>query len=263
LTPDPTGLGCGPFGSTTPTTLSDSIFDDASADDVISPSWDCFASAEESAIVPMAVSARGAGLGTSIVTEHSLCLPVVRCGFPAQLSGTPVERSIFSGTTKCGSLARRIVFVCDSSGSMMNKWVPLCAELQKAVDGLKPYQSFDIILFGSSNVAMFGGGRLQPGTPANRGRVKQFLDGHSTTGQTDPMYALAEAFRHQPDLVFLLTDGEFSNNRAVIGKIGELNKNKSAKVNTILFNESSDERADTVLRQIANENGGMFNHAKP
>ncbi len=46
-----------------------------------------------------------------------------------------------------GGNARQIVFVCDASGSMLNKMATLKSELQKAVAGLKVVQSFNIIFF--------------------------------------------------------------------------------------------------------------------
>ena len=43
--------------------------------------------------------------------------------------------------------ARRIAFVCDASGSMINKLASLKMELQKAITGLKPIQSFTVVFF--------------------------------------------------------------------------------------------------------------------
>ena len=42
--------------------------------------------------------------------------------------------------------ARRIVFVCDPSGTMLNKMASLKDQLQRAVASLRPFQSFDIVL---------------------------------------------------------------------------------------------------------------------
>jgi hypothetical protein len=44
-----------------------------------------------------------------------------------------------------GGSARTIVFVCDCTGSMINKIAQLKVELSRAVQNLKPIQSFDIV----------------------------------------------------------------------------------------------------------------------
>src|SRR5687768_10634510 len=51
-----------------------------------------------------------------------------------------------------GQLSRgsrgRIAFCCDASGSMIDKFVTLKEELEKAIEGLRPTQSFSLRFFG-------------------------------------------------------------------------------------------------------------------
>jgi len=68
----------------------------------------------------------------------------------------------------------------------------------------------------------------------------------------------------KPELIYILTDGDFRDNQAVLKRIGELNRDRKAHVNTIAFVNDSD--TDTafleLLQQIARENGGTFKHVR-
>ena len=82
----------------------------------------------------------------------------------------------------------------------------------------------------------------------------------TTAGQTDPIPALELAFKQKPQLIFLLTDGDFPDNNAVLSRCRELNKDHTVKINTIAFVGDSDNDVEfmKVLTDIAKENGGLF-----
>ena len=63
-----------------------------------------------------------------------------------------------------GGNAREIVFLCDATGSMLNKMATLKDELNKAVVGLRPIQSFDIIFYQDVKVEQFQK-TMVPATP--------------------------------------------------------------------------------------------------
>ena len=63
--------------------------------------------------------------------------------------------------------------------------------------------------------------------------------------------------RRGESVIYLLTDGEFPDNKKVINAIKQLNKAKHISVNTILFNNNSLD-ATRVLKKIAEENNGIF-----
>ena len=56
---------------------------------------------------------------------------------------------------------------------------------------------------------------------------------------------------------YILTDGDFPNNDQVIAEIRRLNKDKKVKINTIAFMDRG-EAYEKLLKQIADENGGLF-----
>lgn len=159
--------------------------------------------------------------------------------------------------------ARRIAFVCDASGSMLNKMASLKLELNKKIQSLRVIQSFSVIFFQEPRYTALGE-QLLSATPANKRKAGVFLEGATATGSTDPIPGIQAAFRQQPQLIYLLTDGDFPDNAAVLRTIRELNKDHKVRVNTIAFVGSSD--TDTafldLLKTIAQENGGTFRHVR-
>lgn len=159
--------------------------------------------------------------------------------------------------------ARRIVFVCDASGSMIAKFPLLKGELDKAITGLHPVQSFSIIFFQDTDCDAFPKEKkLVAASPRNMSKAKEFIQGVTTTGTTDPIPGIERAFKLQPQTIYLLTDGDFPDNAAVLKKCRELNPNKKVKVNTIAFTGESDKDTDFIdlLKTIAKESGGTYRH---
>ncbi len=154
--------------------------------------------------------------------------------------------------------ARLVSYVCDASGSMMNKFDGLRMEIRKAVDVLKPIQSFSIIFFQEDKEAALAP-QLVVANPANKRKAFDFLDRVSAHGATDPIPGLRLAFQQKPQLVYLLTDGDFPDNDKVLEFIRQNNKDKAVKINTIAFMDRG-EAYEKVLQTIASENGGTFKY---
>jgi uncharacterized protein with von Willebrand factor type A (vWA) domain len=135
-------------------------------------------------------------------------------------------------------------------------------ELKRSIDILQPIQAFNVLFFRDEKVLTASQSQLLMANPENKRKTYDFLGEVESRGGTDPVPALTMAFRQRPQLIYLLTDGDFPDNERVIRKIRELNREKRVKVNTIAFISSSDEDAVkgfvAVLKQIAQENGGQF-----
>jgi hypothetical protein len=176
--------------------------------------------------------------------------------------GTPsggtmgVKNPVFGRTT-----VRRVTFVCDASGSMLNKMGTLKHQLSQAVQHLDLTQSFGIVFFQDENYAALDSNLLMA-TPENKIRAEKFLDDVIPKGETKPIPGIELAFKQKPELIYILTDGDFPDNEAVLKRIRELNRDKKVKVNTIAF--VSDTDTDTafmdLLKQIAKENNGVYKH---
>ena len=152
--------------------------------------------------------------------------------------------------------AMKVVYLCDSSGSMMNKFDTLRQELRKAADGLKPIQSFDIIFFSEDSFVALDK-QLMLATPEVKRKAYDFLEKTAPHGSSDPIPGLKAAFAAQPQLIYMLTDGDFPNNAQLLEELRKLNKDKKVKINTIAFMDRGEEY-EKLLKQIADENGGLF-----
>jgi hypothetical protein len=187
---------------------------------------------------------------------------------PLAIFGTPGGGAIglHGPVFGSGGNARRIVFVCDATGSMLNKMSVLQAQLQDAVTALKPYQSFNIVFFyDGPKVQAADMNALLPATPENKRNAFKFLENVTSTGQTDPIPALQLAFRQKPDLVYLLSDGGLDDNlrtnKEVTDEIDRLNPGHKVKINTIMF-DGYQEEAEAVMTKIAKDTGGKYRYVK-
>jgi hypothetical protein len=174
-------------------------------------------------------------------------------------NGSPTARSIFRGRGGGGGdgLPPTVVFVCDASGSMVNKFDDLRGELRKAIVGLKPSQSFNIIFFQGDKALALDERQLLVNKPENRAKAFAFLDSVAACKTTDPTVALDMALRQRPGLIWLLTDGDFPDNEAVHRFLAQRNTPRIAAINTIAYVDRG-ESYEQVLRRIAQDNSGVF-----
>lgn len=179
--------------------------------------------------------------------------------------GRPQEGGIGTAIFAPSREARRIVFICDATGTMIQKLGTLKHEIQLAIQHLKPYQSFNVIFFsdgGKYHIASRDG--MIVSNADNKGQAMTFLESVVSSGTTDPTPAIEAAFRLQPDLVYFLSDGEFNNLKpydAVIRQFDKSNVSRKARVNTILF-ETYDREAEQVMQRVAQEHGGSYRYVR-
>ena len=159
--------------------------------------------------------------------------------------------------------ARKVVFIADTSLSVHVSG-QLGNEISKAVVEHSPAVHFSIIIPTEGGLKAFPeDAALTPSTRENQRKADAFLD-EATGTASDPIASIELAFSRKPDLIYLFSDGDFPDNKAVIAKIAELNKDKKVKVNTVgyLAPGDSDSGFLEVLRGIAKENGGTFRSVK-
>jgi hypothetical protein len=161
-----------------------------------------------------------------------------------------------------GGSARSIAFTCDASGSMIPKFGLLRRELQLAIDHLAQVQRFSITFYADRKAIAFEKGALVYATEENKRKAATWLDGNYPSGQTDPLPSLEIAFREKPELLYILTDGEFDNNAEVLKRVTAMNRERRTRVNTIAFIDKDADRAAEAfvefLTTLAHRNGGEF-----
>jgi hypothetical protein len=187
-------------------------------------------------------------------------------GLPGTGTGAGPRNPVFRSV---GGNAKHIVFVCDASGSMTNKFATLKEQLNRAISKLRPPQTFDIIFFQNGKaICLSRDGVRQDSmilaTQDMKRRASAFLEEMTIGSDSDPSEALRIGFSRKPDLLYLLTDGDFPDNDAVRAKVTALNQRRTdgskAKVNTIAFLNDNETNPSirATLEKIAQDQEGTF-----
>ncbi len=138
--------------------------------------------------------------------------------------------------------ANKIAYVVDFSGSIIVAVDDLKRELKRSIGRLKPTQSFSVVIFYST-----GGGRdeqfrtesfrpqLQAATADIRRKFFTWIDRQAPRGQTEPLAAVKRALSHEPDVVFLFSDGYFDD--SLVDSIKQANDKTRARIYCVVFDE--------------------------
>ncbi len=154
-----------------------------------------------------------------------------------------------------GGVAGKIVYVVDRSGSMTDSIMYVKYELKRSIRMLKPNQQFYVVFYSSGPPVEMPSRRLVPATEPNKLAAYEFIDSIVPVGQTDPSKALERAFEVGPELIYLLTDGEFD--KKIVNLIDKLNRGDKVTVHTLCFIYTGGE---PLLQQIAQANGGTYKY---
>ncbi|HEX8914653.1 MAG TPA: hypothetical protein VF796_20045, partial [Humisphaera sp.] len=169
-----------------------------------------------------------------------------------------------------GGNARKIVFICDATGTMINKMSVLRRELKAAVKDLRNgVQSYKIVWYTDNGKVLTEKGPGKEGlivcSVNNKDATFTWLDDITPAGTTDPIPAIQAAFALKPDLIYFLSDGEFNNLRSYKEVLDEVVKgsqsSKGTKVNTILF-DTIDPDAQKVMEDMSKQTNGRFRAVK-
>ena len=153
--------------------------------------------------------------------------------------------------------AAKIVYVVDRSGSMTDSIDFVKAELKRSIAELGDDAEFHIIFYSSGPPVEMPTRRLVHATQRNKDLAFEFVDRIVPEGETDPSKALQRAFAARPELIYLLTDGEFD--RGIVDLAKRLNVGGRVRVFTIGFLYTQPGTpAEGILKQIAGENGGEY-----
>lgn len=153
--------------------------------------------------------------------------------------------------------ARRIVYVVDRSGSMTDSLYIVKMELRTSITEVGEETEFHVIFYSSGAPIEMPTRRLVHATERNKRLAYEFIDTVIAGGETDPSQAIKRAFAVRPELVYLLTDGEFD--RGIIDLVKRLNVGGGVRVFTIGFLYTHPGTAgEGILKRIAAENGGEY-----
>jgi len=209
---------------------------------------------------------RGPEIGEEVTMEKSQTpLGVIGIGGLRDI-GTGKKLVISGGNVnffgvKGGKNITSVVYVVDASSSMDGRRIERAkAELKRSISELNLANRFTVFFFSDPDkVREFQPQRgLVIASGENKEACYRFIDSVEALGSTYPGPALERALRYKPDVLYLLTDGEFTE--PVDGIIAVLNKDRHTKINTIGFclNAQRDAQFINTLRRIARQNKGTF-----
>ncbi len=150
--------------------------------------------------------------------------------------------------------ARKIVYVVDRSGSMMDTFVYVQAELRRSISALRRSQKFHVIFFNTGLPLENPPKRLVSAIDAHKEQFFMFLEGVTPSGGTKPAAAMRRALALEPDLIYLLSDGIDFEPR-LLEDLDEWNRSRRVQIYTIAY---LDQTGRELLEQIAREHRGEF-----
>ncbi len=178
--------------------------------------------------------------------------------------GTTAEGGIKADFYGTGGNARKIIYIVDASGSLIDSLPFVIQELKDSISGLSDQQQYSIIFFQAGDPI-----EVPPkGWKTANAEIKRLtMDWISLEsahiiprGKTDPIKAIQMAIRYKPELVFVLSDnitgrGEYEVDRAELLKFLKDNTDPKTKINTIQFLYPD---SLNTLKDIAAQHGGIY-----
>lgn len=156
---------------------------------------------------------------------------------------------------------KSFVFVVDCSGSMNHpregfaktRFQAVRIELVKSIAAMDKDMKFFVIFFNHQPHPM-PARSLQSALPEIQKRFLEWTAKRQAGGGTDPRAALLQALRLQPDVIYLLTDGDFGFK--IKQDLGKMVQNR-VSIHTFAFGNRNSE---AMLKTIASANGGEYHY---
>jgi Ca-activated chloride channel family protein len=178
----------------------------------------------------------------------------------ANARGPTTSLGLFGSREAVGN---SFIFLIDRSKSMGGKGLGVLQdaekELVRVLKPLQPEHRFQVIVYHDKTVYM-NERRLLSGTEENKAAVSEFLSGKAAFGATEHELALRSALSHEPDVIFLLTDGgEPALDGLKLRRIAKLAGSRTA-VHCLHFGSGPLQEEDNFLRRLAALTGGEYGY---
>ncbi len=149
--------------------------------------------------------------------------------------------------------AYRVVYVVDVSASLMIYIDDIVREMRDSIRGLIPTQKFHIVLARPRQVEELPPRRLVPAIARYKKEADTFLatiDRIPKPGKADPIEAMRRAFAVEPDLIYLLSDGDYADIEDLLeAELQRLNARKEVCITAIGFHPPRPEGGKPELLQ--------------
>jgi len=180
---------------------------------------------------------------------------IAMCGW-AKADDKPADAAVkFYGVADA---AKKVVYVLDHSGSMLDTFDSLRQEAIRSVNALAPEQAFSVVMFSEAASVIFP--KLQQATPEAKRDFAMKLAAYRAQGMNDDLLdpferALEAAFKMEPEVIYFLTDGRFDPR--LTDFMTKLNKDKKVRLHTLAF-VNNDAAYKDQLKELAKKNGGSY-----
>ena len=151
--------------------------------------------------------------------------------------------------------ARSIVYVVDRSGSMIDVFDDLRAELKRSIDRLRKSQKYHVIFYSTDPPLESPPARLVNAIRATKEVTFEFIDQVMPEGMTQPIEAMRRAFLLEPDLIYFLSDGDIPTADQLKEELRLWNKEEKVRIFTIAYVSTAGRQ---LLEEIAREHNGEF-----
>lgn len=149
--------------------------------------------------------------------------------------------------------ARSVVYVVHRSASLDPIEDLVKSELSGAVNRLEAHQKFDLLWFMVNDTAK-PSAALRPAVDAEKAALRKELKDVVFRGAGDPRAALSEALALKPDVIYVLTDGNFETE--FVDAVTKRNAGRT-RIHAIALDLDGPE-GWTNLAKMAKDNGGRF-----
>jgi hypothetical protein len=159
--------------------------------------------------------------------------------------------------------AYKVVYVVDVSASLMIYIDDIVREMRDSIRGLIPTQKFHVVLARPRQVEELPPRRLVPAIAKYKREADTFLatiDRIPKPGKADPIEAMRRAFAASPDLIYFLSDGDYTDiENELERELQRLNPGKDVCITTIGFHPPRPEGGKPeILQRIAQWHNGHF-----
>lgn len=190
------------------------------------------ADGDAAAVIGIGPGTFGKGPGAGFGSGEGNSGQLAPFGVPGGGGGVGPKSSFFG----LGGAARKIVYVVDASGDMIDVFDDVRGQLKKSIEKLQPSQAFNILFFRDDGIQKLEGA-LTMAIPANKAKAYKFIDTAFCRGSTVPLPAVQMAFGQRPELIYCFTNGfrDAASPEAIEKEFKSLNPGNRVKVNMVVL----------------------------
>jgi hypothetical protein len=171
-----------------------------------------------------------------------------------------LPREALSELDGIASRGKRVVYLCQASGSMLSQFGALKYVLKRSVQNLDEGAGteFNVIFFSDDNCFPLFKDGMRMASDDNKKRAMDFVDNAISDGGTQPIPSIKFAVAEKPDVLFLLSNGfpTVEHKEDIINAFKSNISGQKITINCEAFGVDSDPASKACLEKIAKDGNG-------